>query len=185
MPLSKPPPRNKIHNRDVQAHGYQRDDGLWDIECRLVDTKSYSFDNAERGTINSGEAIHDISIRLTLDDEMTVQNVEAVIDSGPFSMCCNITPSFEILRGMSIRPGWRKGILQNLGGIKGCTHLVDMLLGPIAVTAWQTIQPARQKRHLPAQASGKPPLLNSCHAFAASSPVVRREWPDFYDSEKT
>ncbi|MBC8267803.1 MAG: DUF2889 domain-containing protein [Rhodospirillaceae bacterium] len=184
MPLSKPNPRNKIHNREIHAQGFQRDDGLWDIESRLVDTKSYSFDNTERGTINSGEAIHDISIRLTLNDEMTVQSSEAVIDSGPFTMCGDITPAFDVLVGLSIKPGWRKGILQRLGGTKGCTHLVDMLLGPVAVTAWQTVNPARQKRNSPSSGSSKPPLLNSCHAFSASSPVVKREWPDFYDPEK-
>lgn len=183
MPLSKPTPRNKIHNREIHAQGFQRDDGLWDIEARLVDTKSYSFDNAERGTINSGEAIHDISIRLTLNDEMTVQSAEAVIDSGPFTMCGDITPSFGALKGLSIKPGWRKSVFHRLGGIKGCTHLVDMLLGPIAVTAWQSVNPARQNRNSPAE-SGKPPLLDSCHAFSAASPVVRREWPDFHDPEK-
>lgn len=184
MPLSKPTPRNKIHNREIHAQGFQRDDGLWDIESRLLDSKSYSFDNAERGAINSGEAIHDISIRLTLDDEMTVQSAEAVIDSGPFTMCGDITPSFDAVVGLSIKPGWRKNIIQRLGGTKGCTHLVDMLLGPIAVTAWQTVNPARQKRNSPTRGSGKPPLLNSCHAFSADSPVVKREWPDFYEPEK-
>ncbi len=183
MPLSKPTPRNKIHNREIHAQGFQRDDGLWDIESRLVDTKSYSFDNTERGSINSGEAIHDISIRLTLNDEMTVQSAEAIIDSGPFTMCGDITPSFSSLVGLSIKPGWRRDVLQRLGGTKGCTHLVDMLLGPLAVTAWQTVNPARQKRNSASAASGKPPLLNSCHAFSASSPVVKREWPDFHDAE--
>jgi len=183
MPLSKPSPRNQIHTRQIQAQGFQRDDGLWDIESRIVDTKSYSFDNTDRGVINSGEAIHDISIRLTINDDMTVQSAEAVIDSGPFTLCGNIAPAFSALEGLSIKPGWRKQVQQHLGGVKGCTHLIDMLLGPIAVTAWQTVNPARQKRNSPA-GSGKPALLNSCHAFSASSPIVEREWPDFYFTEK-
>lgn len=182
MPLSKPNPRNQIHTRKIQAQGFQRDDGLWDIESRLIDTKSYSFENVERGGINSGEAIHDISVRITINDELTVQSAEAVIDSGPFSMCGDITPAFDALEGLTIKPGWRKSILQRLGGVKGCTHIVDMLLGPVAVTAWQTVNPARQKRNTPATGN-KPALLNSCHSFSASSPVVKREWPDFYEPE--
>jgi hypothetical protein len=183
MPLSKPTPRNQIHTRKIEAQGYQRDDGLWDIESRLVDTKTYSFDNTDRGMINSGEPIHDISIRLTIDDDMTVQNAEAIIDTGPFTLCGDITPAFNVLEGLSIKPGWRKSVLQKLGGAKGCTHIVDMLLGPVAVTAWQTVSPARQKRNSPAQ-GGKPTLLNSCHAFRATSPIVKREWPDFYDADE-
>ena len=182
MPLSKPNPRNQIHTRKIQAQGFQRDDGLWDIESRLVDTKSYSFENVERGGINSGEAIHDISVRVTINDELTVQSAEAVIDSGPFNMCGDITPAFDALEGLTIKPGWRKSILQRLGGVKGCTHIVDMLLGPVAVTAWQTVNPARQKRNSPATGN-KPAQLNSCHSFSASSPVVKREWPDFYEPE--
>lgn len=182
MPLSKPTPRNQIHTRKIEAQGFQRDDGLWDVESRLVDTKTYSFDNTDRGMINSGEAIHDISIRLTIDDDMTVQNAEAVIDSGPFTLCGDITPAFDALEGLSLKPGWRKDVLKRLGGVRGCTHLVDMLLGPIAVTAWQTVNPARQKRNVPSGKT-KPVLLNSCHAFSASSPVVKREWPDFYEPE--
>ncbi len=183
MPLSKPAPRNHIHTRKIEAKGFQRDDGLWDIESRLVDTKTYSFDNTDRGMINSGESIHDISIRITIDDDMTVQNAEAVIDQGPFTMCGDITTAFNALKGLSVRPGWRKSVLQRLGGTKGCTHLVDMLLGPIAVTSWQTVSPARQKRNEPSQ-DVKPPLLNSCHAFSAASPIVKREWPKYYNPEK-
>jgi len=184
MPLSKPRPRHNIHNRKIYAQGFQCDDGLWDIESRLIDTKTYSFDNAERGTINSGEAIHDISIRVTLNDDMTVQSAEAVIDQGPFTICGDICLSFDSLIGLSIKPGWRKGVLQRLGGTKGCTHLVDMLLGPIAATAWQTVSSARQSRGSSSKESRKPSLLNSCHAFSASSPVVKREWPDYYETEK-
>jgi hypothetical protein len=97
-------------------------------------------------------------------------------------MCGDITPAFDALEGLTIKPGWRKSILQRLGGVKGCTHIVDMLLGPVAVTAWQTVNPARQKRNTPATGN-KPVLLNSCHSFSASSPVVKREWPDFYEPE--
>ena len=40
MPLSEPAERNLLHLRDIQLRGYQRKDGLFDIEAYLVDTKS-------------------------------------------------------------------------------------------------------------------------------------------------
>ncbi len=185
MPLSKPGPRNLIHNRDIQSRGFQRDDGLWDIECRLVDTKTYSFENTDRGgMINSGEPIHDISVRITVDDDLTVVHAEAAIDSGPFGLCGDITGDIAAIVGLAVRPGWRKNVLKRFGGARGCTHIVDMLLGPMAVTVWQTVGPARQKRNTP-EGGGKPVLLNSCHAFAPSSPIVKREWPDFYEGGET
>ena len=42
MPLSAPAPRHFMHNRAIECRGYQREDGLWDIEGHLVDTKTYA-----------------------------------------------------------------------------------------------------------------------------------------------
>ena len=41
MPLSTSAPRQLMHNRAIECRGYQREDGLWDIEGHLVDTKTY------------------------------------------------------------------------------------------------------------------------------------------------
>ena len=58
MPLEKPQPRKHIHTRDIQCRGYHRDDGLWDIEGTIMDTKTYSFDNIDRDGIPAGEPLH-------------------------------------------------------------------------------------------------------------------------------
>ena len=36
MPLSKPTPRALSHTRKLELKAYERKDGLWDIEGRLV-----------------------------------------------------------------------------------------------------------------------------------------------------
>ena len=41
MPLPPAAPRKNMHTRDIQCCGYERADGLWDIEGHLVDTKSF------------------------------------------------------------------------------------------------------------------------------------------------
>ncbi len=51
MPLTEPVPRNLIHERSIVCRGFCRDDGLWDIEGHLVDTKTYPFANRHRGEI--------------------------------------------------------------------------------------------------------------------------------------
>ncbi len=51
MPLSDPAPRQLLHLRDIELRGFQRDDGLFDIEARLTDTKSYAFANIDRGEV--------------------------------------------------------------------------------------------------------------------------------------
>jgi hypothetical protein len=40
MPLSPPQERELLHSRDIVLRGYQRADGLYDIEAQLTDAKS-------------------------------------------------------------------------------------------------------------------------------------------------
>lgn len=183
MPLTEPAPRQHIHTRDICCKGYSREDGLWDIEGRLLDTKTYDFENIDRGVIRSGEPIHQMLIRLTIDDDLCVHAIEVTTESAPFNVCANIEPAFQCLKGLTIAPGWRRRVLERMGGVRGCTHLTDMLLGPMAVTAFQTVAAARAKRAHESE-EGKPPLLlDSCHALSRHGAVVKRAWPEFHIPE--
>jgi len=146
MPLSSSAEREPIHHRRIDCRGYRRKDGLWDIEGHLTDVKSYPFSNKFRGEIQSGEPLHDMWLRLTLDDQLTVIEVEAVTDAGPFAICPAITPAFKSLEGVKIAPGWNRAVNKVLGGVQGCTHLVE-LLGPMATTAFQTIHTWNAQRN--------------------------------------
>jgi len=184
MGLSKASPRDLIHNREIRCRGYRRADGLWDIEGTLEETKTYSFANHDREGIAAGEPIHHMLIRLTLDDRLVVQGVEAVTESGPFTICGEITPAFQSMVGLRIGRDWRKAVLARMAGVHGCTHLTDLLLGPMTVAAQQTVAAARAQRHQPRADGSKPALIDHCHALGSSSPVVKREWPQYYTPEK-
>jgi hypothetical protein len=169
-----------MHHRTVHCTGYLRDDGLWDIEGHLVDTKTYDMPNEERpGGIPAGEPLHEMWVRLTVDTDLLVHEVEARTDHGPYSVCGDIVENFQRLKGVAIKAGWTRKTRELLGGTKGCTHLVE-LLGPVATTAFQTVYAARAKREAEAPLRHKPPLLDSCHAYAADGPIVKRRWPRFY-----
>lgn len=179
MGLSRPPPRDPIHHREINCRGYRRRDGLWDIEAHLVDVKSYPFANSYRGEIQPGEPIHDMWLRLTIDDRFRVISVEAATDAGPFEICPAITPAFASLEGLTIGPGWRQALRTRLGGVRGCTHLVE-LLSPLATAAFQTIYPWRARREPEVERDRPPPHLDTCHALARSGEVVRRHYPRWY-----
>jgi hypothetical protein len=184
MPLSAPAPREHIHTRRIDCRGYRRADGLWDIEAHLTDVKTYSFDNDWRGKLEPGTPVHDMCLRLRVDDDLVVRAVEAAIDASPFEVCPGVAPNYQCLVGLSIRPGFMTKARQLLGGTQGCTHLLE-LLGPLATTAFQTIFPYRNRLKKDGQARAahpakRPRLLETCHAFATDSPVVKRYWPDFY-----
>jgi len=188
MPLSAPAQREHIHTRRVTCEGYRRADGMWDIEGHLVDTKTYAFSNNERGEITPGVPIHEMRIRLTIDDAFKIHAVEAVTDHSPFGVCREITPNFERLVGLTIGAGWRRAIQSRVGGVEGCTHIVE-LLGPVATTAFQTIMPLHERERRDSDGAAKqagdgipkrPRLLNTCHAFREDGPKTKEFWPDFY-----
>ncbi|MEH6627708.1 MAG: DUF2889 domain-containing protein [Motiliproteus sp.] len=180
MSLSSPAPRSHVHTRQVQCQGYERKDGLWDIEGRMTDIKTYDMKNIDRGgLIPAGEALHDMSIRLTIDLEFKIHKVEAVIDYAPFNLCPSIAQRFQQLEGKSIAPGWTRLTKQLFSGTQGCTHLME-LLGPIATTAIQATHLARSREAENSGNNSKPVMLNTCHALADSGDVVRRLWPDHY-----
>ena len=189
MPLSPPAiPREHIHTRVVECRGYLRQDGLWDIEGHITDVKTYGFGNHHRGEIPAGAPVHDMWLRLTVDDRLTIHAVEAVTDSSPYAACPEVAPNFAGLAGLRIRPGFQAEVRKRLGGTQGCTHLVELLV-PLATTAFQTVFPYREReRRLQRKAQAaprqtprrRPPLLDSCHAFASDGDLVKRYWPEFY-----
>ncbi len=180
MPLSTPSPRVLKHTRQIECTGYERADGLWDIEGHLKDTKSYVHTRRDGGRERQpGEAVHDMWLRLTIDLDLLIHDAEAVTDVGPYGGCANITGNFKGLIGITIGRGWRKAIAERVGGVLGCTHLVE-LLGPVGTTAFQATGRARDA-HNKLKPITKPPYhLNSCHIYKDDSPAVLERWPAFY-----
>jgi hypothetical protein len=184
MPLSTSSKRKLMHTREVTCQGFLRDDGLIDIEGHLNDTKPFNFANEDRGgEIKAGESLHGMSIRITLDHQMTIQRAEAIMDFTPYNYCKSIASVFEQLAGVTIGPGWRGKVREIMGGSKGCTHLTE-LLGPIATTAFQTMvsikDSAGKADDEQAQADYVPFLINTCHTHAEDSPVVEHKWPKYF-----
>jgi hypothetical protein len=176
MPLPAPAAREPIHTRRIECRGYRRADGLWDIEGHLTDTKAYAFDNKWRGTLEPGMPIHEMWLRLTLDDDFIVREAVAATDASPFEICPAVTPAFAALTGLRIGKGWSGQVRERLGGVKGCTHLVELALGAMATAAIQTIGPLRAKT----DSDRRPGHLDTCHALASDGPVVREHYPRHY-----
>lgn len=188
MPLPDPSPRKHVHTRAIDYRGYEREDGLWDIEAHMTDTKTYKFSNDWRGEMQVGEPLHEMLLRVTIDDDFTIQDVVAVTDNSPFEMCPSITPNYKSLIGIQMGPGWRKAIRMKVGGVQGCTHLTELLF-PMATVAMQTIWPLSRKRknakkdeNQPAEQkqSRRPVILDTCHAWASDSQVVKENSPKYY-----
>ena len=189
MPLPAPASPQAIHTRSITCKAYLRTDGLWDVEGHLVDEKTYGYDSEVRGRVEAGAHVHDMWLRLTVDEGFVLREVEAVMEANPFHNCPDITPNFARLAGVRIGHGWRRKVRELLGGVQGCTHLVEML-GPLATTAFQAIGPHSRQRDgedpegASDNAAAKKFIVNSCHGWSAEGPAVRRWAPEFYTGKE-
>ena len=187
MPLSPAAPREPLHTRQITMTGYQRGDGLYDIEAHLVDTKSYSFHNTDRGMVHPGTPLHGMWARMTLNDDMVITAFEASTEYSPYAICPQAAPNFARLAGLTVGRGFVRAANERIGGIHGCTHIREML-GQMGTVAYQTLYSIRHRRDQAANAEttaevateGRPAILGTCLAYAPDSPIVKRSWPQYY-----
>src|SRR6478672_9396455 len=76
MPLSPAQPRRPLHTRSIRYEGYRRDDDMWDIEGHLVDTKPFNY-ALSSGVRQAGQPVHDMWLRVTIDRDFVVRDIEA------------------------------------------------------------------------------------------------------------
>ncbi|MDO5693607.1 MAG: DUF2889 domain-containing protein [Pseudomonadota bacterium] len=175
MPLSLPAARAHLHTRTATYRGYRRDDGLWDIEAELSDTKTMPFTIPHEGTWPAGQPIHGMAIRLTVDADTVVQAIEVAMDHVPHGPCPKAAAPMQRMVGCRLNRGWRKAIEQHLGGIEGCAHLRELLFN-MATAAFQTMAQSLA----PVDSDHPPPHLGKCVAWDFSGPVVAKIYPRFH-----
>lgn len=176
MPLPPSPSRREVHHRSIDLRVYQRDDGLFEAETRLVDTKPFPFKRLTAAVAPPGQALHDLWLRVVLDDEFTVRDVVASSDSTPFAICPQAGAALKALVGERIGRGWSRVIREKLERTDNCTHLVE-LLQPLATVALMGVRGVLPGKGMPSADEDPPRQLDTCYAFAAEREVVRTVWP--------
>jgi hypothetical protein len=178
MPLPAPvPDREELHLRRIEMRGFQRTDGLFDIEGRIVDTKSYPF---RRGgfaaLLEPGVPLHDMWVRLTLDQQLLIHEVAAVTDASPYDVCPQATASMANIKGLRIAKGWAQTVKDALPPTEACTHLREILT-PMATAAFQTVIGARMRR---GDGEGNAErLIDTCLAYRRDGDVVAVRFPEY------
>lgn len=176
IPLSTPTvSRERLHGRTITFDGYRRRDGLFDIEAHLTDVKDHDF-ALLTGVRPAGVPVHDMWVRATIDRGLVIRAIEAVTDSMPYPGACDrIGPAYQKLVGVNLLDGFRKRLHELLGGVRGCTHITELLLS-LPTAAIQTFASLQREDDGAAQ----PFQLDHCHALATTSETVRRYYPKWY-----
>jgi hypothetical protein len=156
-----------VHLRDIQLRGYEREDGLLEVEAHLSDVKPYSHP----GHFGAGDPVHDMWLRVAIDRELVIQECEAAMEATPYRACPMAAPNMHRLVGLKIGKGFIKSAMALLGGGEGCAHLRE-LLQPIATTAMQSMAIFRLEAARPGEKLTTPALIGSCYAYREDGEIV-------------
>lgn len=179
--MSLPPPvtrRALNHTRSFSIEYFQRDDGLWEIDARLTDTKTIDFKLKSR-TVPANTPLHDVLLRLTLDKQANIVDAIAVLPSVPYpGYCDTIGPAYKRMIGLNLLSGFRQGLRERLSGQQGCTHLNElaMALPDAAVLIFDLDKGNRSPTGEPGTEK-KPFELDNCHALRSDGPAVALYYP--------
>ncbi|MBI3285092.1 MAG: DUF2889 domain-containing protein [Burkholderiales bacterium] len=180
MPLSSSTTRRTLkHTRAIRIEAFARDDGLWDLDARITDHKPRDITLAS-GVRPAGAALHDLTLRVTIDLQMNVVDVNAVSDAVPYPGYCEaIAPDYKKLVGLNLLRQFRQGVKERMSGIQGCTHLTELaqILPTAAVQAFAGDVIDTRDGASDSDETTQPFQLHRCHALRLDGPAVVQFYP--------
>jgi hypothetical protein len=140
----------QVHNRKIEIFTYEYDASAIVLEGRLTDNR---FRNTYylSGDCRPPGIVHDMIIRMIVrGPDMTIEDIDVEMVGVPRDVCRETQNSLEPVKGIKIKAGFTEKVKAKVGGAKGCTHLVALLLamapaavqGGWAAVAQQPINPA-------------------------------------------
>jgi hypothetical protein len=182
LPLPVSENREHLHTRTITMQAFRRDDGLMDVEGHLTDIKPFEHQMMD-GFRRAGEPVHDLSLRIALDDKFIVVEAEACMDQGAHDICSGAEPNFSRLIGLQIGPGWNKKVKAAMSPGRGCTHIIEMLaqMATAAMQASWSRKPGEKiEMPPPEERQMESRMLNACYPYHESSPWVEEHFPNAY-----
>jgi hypothetical protein len=176
--LSSSVARQLIHTREIKTQAFRREDGLWDIEASLIDTKAKDFPLAS-GVKLAGNPIHHMILSLVIDDQFNILAASAKAQSVPYvGYCDKIEPAYEKLVGLNLVNGFRSAVKERFAGILGCSHMTELstILPTAAIQAF-----AGEVIKVADHGTGEMPFqLNRCHALRTDGDAVKKYHPTWF-----
>ena len=173
------PERLLKHRRSIDVQIYARGNGLWEVDAQIKDVKTRDAALAS-GIRPAGAPIHDMLLRLVVDERCNVVEAGAQTRAMPYpGRCDDYGDVYGRLVGLNLRKGFRQAVKERLGGVLACTHLTELsqVLPTAVVQAFAgEVLDTRED-----SSSGKRPFqIDRCHALRADGPAVQTFYPRWY-----
>ncbi|MBN2078689.1 MAG: DUF2889 domain-containing protein [Spirochaetes bacterium] len=172
----------KAHERRITVSTYEAGRDRVIIEGRLVDDRLNEYYLVTGEKRPPGE-IHHMVVRLLVHtNTFAIEDVEVEMVRTPRDECRELQGSLGVIKGERIVRGFSRRMRDLLGGVRGCTHLLALLLdmGPAALqgifsnrarspmdVASMLGDPARTEFFLAT-------LLDTCRVWRKDGPAMKR-----------
>jgi len=162
---------------DVQV--FARDDGHFDVEATLTDTKTHAVPLAGVPR-QAGDPIHEMRLHLTVDAQLTITAATSQTLWMPYPGACDRHgDAYSRLVGLNLMKGFRQAVQERLAGTQGCTHLTELcqVLPTAVIQALAgSVIDTRE-----GDGAGNPPFqLDRCHALRRDGPTVAQFYPRWH-----
>ena len=168
--------RQLKHRRSIDVQIYARGNGLWEVDAYITDVRTHDSRMAT-GTLPAGAPIHDMLLRLVVDEHFNVVEAGAQTSAMPYPGGSGDINSR--LEGLNLMRGFRQAVRERLGGVQGCTHINELTqVLPTAVVqafAGEVIDTRGDRED-----SQQPFQIDRCHALRADGLAVRTYYPRWY-----
>ena len=167
--------KEKIHTRIIEVSSYEYDGQRLIVEGFLKD------DRFQESRIITGESfpagvIHHMAIRLLINcSNMVIEDIKTEFLSVPREICRETLDCLAPIKGIAITKGFTAKVKKLVGGNKGCSHLVELLLAmaPAVIQGYASHQSKRPQSPDPERSKMILQfLVNTCRAWREDGPLV-------------
>lgn len=166
----------KIHTRQIDVTTYDCGDDAMILEGRLKDDRFQEIFHSTGENIPPG-TVHHMIIRMQVSNPgLTIEDIDVDMPTVPHAECPQTRTSLEPVKGMKISGGFTNRVKDLVGGVKGCAHLVALLVAMASAAVQGSWAAAARKPVEPAlyMDKGMDLVINTCQVWRADGPMVQK-----------
>jgi len=183
MPLTrlKAEENIKAHRRGIEISSFPCDKKHMLVVGELTDDRLHDYFLISGEKKDAGR-LHHMVIRLLVEmSSMTIVDHEVEMLTVPRDVCMEMQESLSVITGLQIKPGYSGKIRTLLGGVRGCSHLVTLLIdmGPAAmqglgaIMAQNPVEGDKAKKLRRARGISRF-LANTCYVWREDGPTYKK-----------
>ena len=165
----------KLHTRNIEVKTYYYDEQRMIVEGFLKDDRFQESHWMTGEKFPSG-IVHHMAIRLLVNcSNLLIEDIDVDLISVPREACRETIGCLAPIKGLIITKGFTAKVKRLIGGKKGCTHLVELILAmaPAAIQGYATYQSRKQVVFDPDHAKMILEfLVNTCLVWREDGPLV-------------